>query len=131
MPPTTVLFYEEEEYDVPVLDWLERLKDKQAVAKLNERIERLEGQGFALGRPMAAPLRDQISELRARSGRVQFRILYCFHERRAILLHGLTKEGEVPDQDIKIALTRRRKLFDDPKQHIFDPMDEESESEEE
>ena len=113
MPRTDVVFYQEAEGDVPVLDWLKRLRrsDQQAYAKCIAAIERLADFGHELRRPLVDFLRDSIHELRVRKGRVNYRILYFFHGRGlAGLAHAITKEGEVPDTDIDRAV-RRRKAF--------------------
>jgi len=69
-------------------------------------------------RPHADLLRGGIHELRARHGRVHYRILYFFHGRSvALLAHGLTKEGKVPDADIDRALARKKAYRDDPETH--------------
>jgi phage-related protein len=67
---------------------------------------------------MADTLRNGIHELRARSGRVNYRLLYFFHGRMvAILAHSLTKEAAVPDADIDRAVARKRVFEDDPETH--------------
>lgn len=83
-------------------------------------IQQLRQQGHALRRPTADYLRDGIHELRFRMGRVQYRLLYFFHGRGvAVLVHGLTKEREVPRFDIERALTRRRAFVTDPERHTY------------
>ena len=53
-------------------------------------------------------MRDGIYELRARSGNINYRLLYFFHGQNvAVLAHGLTKEAEVPTADIERALERK------------------------
>jgi len=96
MPRTDVVFYQETEGDVPVLDWLKKLRrsDQQAYAKCIAAIERLAEFGHELRRPLADFLKDGIHELRVRKGRVNYRILYFFHGRDlAVLAHAITKEG--------------------------------------
>ncbi len=104
MPRTDVLFYQDEDGTVPVLDWLLDLVKRgqwRASAKCRELIRRLELLGFELRRPLADVLRDGIHELRARRGRVNYRLLYFFHGRNtAVLVHALTKKGKVPDVEI-------------------------------
>jgi hypothetical protein len=65
-----VVFYKEAEGDVPVLDWLKRLRrsDQLAYAKCIASIERLAEFGHELRRPLADFLRDGIHELRIRKG---------------------------------------------------------------
>lgn len=49
-------------------------------------------------------------ELRGREGRINYGILYFFHGKDvAILAQGLTKQGKVPDADIKRAIDRRKR----------------------
>ena len=113
MPRTEVVFYQEDEEDVPVLDWLKKLRinDQRAYETCVAAIERLSEFGHELRRPLADLLRDGIYELRIRKGRVNYRILYFFHGRNlAILAHALTKEDKVPKADIERTL-RRKKAF--------------------
>jgi phage-related protein len=110
MPATRVVFYQELDGAVPVFDWLKQLRkrDRRAFTKCRLRITRLEASGHELRRPEADYLRDGIWELRIRSGRVHFRLLYFHHrERVCVVAHGLTKQDRVPDRDIDIALARK------------------------
>jgi phage-related protein len=119
MPATDIAFYAEDD-TVPVLDWLEDLYrlDKKAAAECIARVRLLAQFGHELRRPHADILRDGIYELRAKRGRVQYRILYFFHGRNvALLAHALTKEDKVPAIDIHRAMERKRKYEQNPKQH--------------
>ncbi|MCW5777331.1 MAG: type II toxin-antitoxin system RelE/ParE family toxin [Phycisphaeraceae bacterium] len=123
MPETTVVFFKEADGKVPVRDWLMelRLRDRRGFAKCVERIQRLAALGHELRRPHADLLRDGIYELRARCGSVNYRILYFFHGRDAVVLaHGLTKEDRVPDAEIERALRRRRAFECTPALHVFE-----------
>ena len=72
------------------------------------------------GRLRADHLRNGIHELRAKSGRVNYRVLYFFHGRNvAILAHALTKEAEVPAAAIKRALERKTRYEKDPEGHTY------------
>src|SRR5580658_3745045 len=111
MPETHVVFYQEAGGQAPVVEWLQDLLDsnEQAWANCRARIELLVQFGHELRRPAADYLRDGIYELRAKQGRVQYRMLYFFHGRQvAILAHALTKEDEVPKVDIERALRRKK-----------------------
>jgi hypothetical protein len=56
--------------------------------------------------------------LRAKHGRVNYRILYFFHGRNvAVLASGLTKEGKVPDAEISRAVRRKKEFEQDPVRH--------------
>ncbi len=88
--------------------------------KLIARVERLEECGYELRRPLCAPLRDGIYELRARRGNVQYRILYAFVGQNIVLLsHGCTKEKEVPPKQISRAVRNRDKYVQDRKAHTY------------
>ena len=122
MPQTTIVFYKEEDGQVPVLAWLRALqrRDRRAYAACIARIQRLATMGHELRRPEADYLRDDIYELRARRGRVQYRILYFLHgQRLAVLAHALTKEGQVPPADVERAIRRKDAFAQDPENHSY------------
>src|SRR5260370_41495151 len=114
--------YQEDEEDVPVLDWLKelRLNDQGAYETCVAAIERLGEFGHELRRPIGDLLRDGIYELRIRKGRVNYRILYFFHGKNlAILGHALTKEGKVPKADIERAIRRKKAFETNPIKHSY------------
>ena len=126
MPSIGVCFYQEASGEVPVLEWLRdlRRRDRRAYAKCVARIERLAELGNELRRPEADFLRDGIYELRARKGRVQYRILYFFHGRDiALLAQALTKEGRVPAAAIDRAVRFKNAVEKDPSAHIYEEGD--------
>jgi hypothetical protein len=60
-------------------------------------------------------------ELRARMGKVQYRLLYFFcGPNMACLSHGLTKEGKVPEVDINLAVRRKELVQSSLKQYTAD-----------
>ncbi len=118
MPETTVVFYAEDDGSAPLLTWLDRQHSK-VQDKCLVKIERLAELGHELRRPEADFLRDAIYELRVRYARVNYRMLYFFHERKAVISHGLTKEKAVPDTDIDLAITRKGKFTRDPQKHTY------------
>jgi len=73
----------------------------------------LKRQGYKLQRPIAAPFRDGIHELRPKSGHVNYRMLYFYNDGMAVITHGLTKEKEVPDTDIEYAIRCRKLVIGD------------------
>jgi hypothetical protein len=122
MPRTEVIFCQENENDVPVLDWLKELRrsDQRAYESCVAAIGRLAESGHELRRPLADILRDGIYELRIRKGRVNYRILYFFHGRSfAILGHALTKEDRVPRADIERAIRRKKAFEANPAEHSY------------
>ena len=123
MPQTQILVFRSDDGTVPTLDWLEEVerRNRIAFAKCVQRIQQLESLGYEMRRPGADSLRDGIYELRARSGSVQYRLLYFFHGQNvAILSHGLTKEKNVPDKDIELAKKRRRLIQSNPDRYTAD-----------
>lgn len=120
MPQTTVYFYADRDGHCPVLEWLQGLeeRDPRAVDACIARVRMLASLGHELRRPNADYLRDGIYELRAKVGRVNYRLLYFFHGRTiAIVAHGLTKEREVPETDIARAIERKRRYEQSPEDH--------------
>jgi hypothetical protein len=94
MPRRFVVFYREPAGEVPVLDWLGKLRrsDRRAYETCVAAVERLAALGHELRRSLSDLLREGIRELRVRKGRVNYRILYFFHGRDlAILGHAITK----------------------------------------
>ena len=113
-----IIFYRERDNDVPFLEWFDQLPEKAKI-RCRARLKVLAVQGHSLRRPAADYLRDGIYELRARSGRVQYRMLYFFHGRTAVVIsHGITKQGAaVPPTEIERARRRKQTFEDDPPRH--------------
>lgn len=125
MAGVDVVFYCEAEA-VPVLEWLVdlRKRERRAFATCVVRIRRLAQLGYELRRPEADYLRDGIYELRARTGTVNYRILYFFHGRTAcVLAHGLTKRETLRDEDIERAIACRARFEADPEGHTYREWD--------
>ncbi|MBN2327582.1 MAG: type II toxin-antitoxin system RelE/ParE family toxin [Candidatus Omnitrophica bacterium] len=115
-----ILLYKEDDGTVPLLEWFDGLPDK-VLDKCTAKIERLEEKGHKLRRPEADYLRDGIYELRIRFQNVNYRILYFFHERIAVMLsHGLTKEKKVPPKEIDLAVRRKKKFEKAPDQYGYE-----------
>jgi phage-related protein len=120
MPRIAVYLYQEQSGEIPVLDWLRGLnrRNRKAVDACLVRVRLLQVLGHELRRPHADLLRGGIHELRARTGRVNCRILYFFHgQDAAVLAHALTKEDRVPDADIERAVQRKRRYEQEPEEH--------------
>jgi phage-related protein len=123
VPETRVVFYQEKEGEVPVLEWLMRLlkEDRKGYAKCVARIKQLAASGYELRRPAADYLRDGIYELRAKHKREQYRILYFFYGQNvAILAHAITKEkAAVPPIDIERAIARKHLFEENLEVHTY------------
>ena len=119
MPKTQVVFYQEEDGSVPVLEWLDTLPVR-AQDKCRVKIERRRDLGHELRRPEADCLRDGIYELRVRLQSQNFRILYFFHgTMAAVLAHGLIKEKKFPDRAITLAMRRKWEFTSEPVKHTY------------
>ena len=119
MPPTTVVIFKESDGSCPLLEWLDTLPAK-ARAKCIVRIERLKQAGHELRRPEADTLRDGIHELSARMGHVNYRILYFFHGKTAVISHGLVKQRGVPTGEIDRAVDRMLRFVRNPQAHTYE-----------
>ena len=123
MPETEVIFYQAPSGRAPVVDWLKQLKqkDRRGFAKCAALIGRLAQEGHELRRPAADYVADEIHELRARRGNVNYRLLYFFHRQGvAVLDHALSKEAEIPAADLKRALARKANFEADPEAHTYE-----------
>lgn len=110
MPITRVVFYQDDDKSVPVLEWLDSLPPK-AQDKCFVKISRLAELGHELRRPEADLLRDKIYELRVGLHGINYRILYFFYDGQvAVLAHGIIKEREVPSKEIDRAIERKQKF---------------------
>jgi len=119
MSKVKVLFYAEDDGSAPVDLWLEKLPKKVQAKGIN-RIYRLEEMGHKLKRPEADYLQDDINELRWSWRNVNYRILFFFFGREAVILaHGLTKENVIPKSDLNIAIKRKNLYLTNPNKHTY------------
>jgi hypothetical protein len=119
MPPSRVVIYCDADGEAPFIAWLLSLS-APAQDKVRLRAARLAELGHEIRRPEADYLRDGIYELRATVRGVQYRVLYFFHGREAVILtNGLTKEQRVPDKEIELALLRKRVFEGHPSKHTL------------
>ena len=119
MPRTLVIFYKEDDDSVPVLEYFQHIPE-QARYKLISRIQLLREKGHELRRPCCDYLRNDIYELRASYRNIQYRLLYFFYGREAVVVsHGLVKEKRVPDREIDLAVRRLAKFMKHPDRHSY------------
>jgi len=120
MRATRILFYQELDGSVPLIDWLEKLESKRAKAKCLALVKLLSVIGQELRRPRADTLRDGIRELRTEVSNVNYRILYFVYGNDCVVLsHGITKNSMVPDSEINKAIERRLLFRLNPDKHTF------------
>lgn len=122
MPQTKVLYYQEKGQTVPLLEWLETLVPN-AQERCVARLGRLEALGHELRRPEADYLGENIYELRAKHAGVNYRMLYFFHERTAVVIsHGFSKQqARVPPREIRLAVERKNRFEANSGGHTFRP----------
>lgn len=119
MSEVEVIFYKDLGERVPLLDWLDTLKPK-ALAKCRVKLARLKKLGHELRRPESDYLRDGIYELRVGLEGMNYRILYFFYGRAAVVItHGIIKERIVPLKDIDAAIDQKRKFQENPAIHTY------------
>ena len=118
MPRIEVILFAEEDRSCPLLRWLDSIPSK-AQDKCIVRIERLAEMGHELHRPEADYLRNKIYELRVAFTRIQYRMLYFFHEEKAVISHGLIKEKVVPPKEIDLAISRKELFAKEPDKHTY------------
>lgn len=53
------------------------------------------------------------------SQHVNYRVLYFFHDRIAVISHGIVKEGTVPPWEIDLAVKRKLRFAADPAKHTY------------
>jgi phage-related protein len=120
MPSTELVFFREIDGSTPFLDWFGGLQPR-VQDKCRVRLERLQQFGHELRRPEADYLRDGIYELRIGFHGKNYRVLYFFHGREAVVIsHGLEKEKAVPPKAIEVAIRRMEQFKSDPEKHTYD-----------
>mgnify|MGYP005733784151 CR=1 FL=1 len=113
MPYTEIIFFHNGRR-TPVLDWLQKLKkqDAQAYIKCKAKIKYLESFGYELRRPHVDYLENGIYELRIRMINVQYRILFFYYGKNAVILsNAITKYEKIPPIEIKRCI-KNRKIFE-------------------
>lgn len=103
-----VVFYEEENGDCPVEEFINSLDTKMR-AKMVGLLELLEEKGNQLREPYSKLLDDGIFEIRCTVGNNITRVLYFFYyEGKIILTNGFIKKTQkTPSGQIKLAKRRR------------------------
>jgi len=118
MPKIEVVLFVEDDGTVPLLNWLDFLPGK-AQDKCIAKIERLSAMGHELRRPEADYLRDGIYELRIALQGIQYRILYFFEGKQAVISHGLIKGSRVPPKEIDLAVKRKSQFSKNCLKHTY------------
>lgn len=87
--------------------------DKPERLQLGKAIQVLQMNGPALSMPYAGRLSGGLYELRERIGKVRYRIFYAFDGGRiVVLLHAVTKDQRVVQDDLALARRRLQDYFE-------------------
>lgn len=82
----------------------------QAYARTLRTIGLLVQYGHVLTMPHSKHVESRLWELRVR-GKQEVRLLYTFHNERAIILHGFVKKSQkTPASDLQLARNRKKML---------------------
>jgi len=121
MPQTKLHYFADDSGTAPVYEWLKALgmKDRKGLGNCLAKIRLLAEMGHELRRPHADFLRDGVYELRAKQGKVQYRILYFYHGQNvALLSNGFIKKGSaVPPTEIDKAIQRKKQYEQNSDKH--------------
>lgn len=106
----SAIFYRSANGNEPVRDWLLGLT-KKARKTIGTDIQTVEF-GWPIGMPVCRPMKDGLYEVRTNldDGRIS-RVLFCFHGRKVVLLHGFIKKSQqTPGPDLYLAKKRKREV---------------------
>lgn len=108
-----VIFYEKENGESPLYDFIEELSPKMK-AKIIGMLEILEERGNLLREPYSKHLDDGIFELRCQVGTDITRVLYFFfYQRKIILTNGFVKKTQkTPREQILLAKRYRNDFLE-------------------
>jgi phage-related protein len=117
MPAVGVIYYREGG-EVPMDGWLAQLPAAARDVCL-AHLRLLQRKGFELRRPLADFLADGIHELRVKWKGINYRMLYFFHGRQAVVVsHGFVKRrARVPESEMRRAMGRMTRFKADPAAH--------------
>jgi phage-related protein len=109
MSSWSIEWLEMETGNVPVLDWIRDMSEKEQGIVL-WHIDQLEHLGMEARMPLVRPLGDKLYELRIRAQGKNQRIAYfAASGRKFVLVHGFTKKQKTtPQREKEIALRRMR-----------------------
>jgi phage-related protein len=119
LPKIEVIIFAKTDGSSPFLQWLDmqpsKIQDKCIVF-----IERLKEYGYELRRPQVDYLKDGIYELRVIRHGINYRILYFFNKRQAIISHGFVKKTKkVSENEINTAINNRIKFLANTEKHTY------------
>lgn len=111
-----IIFYELENGNVPVADFIKSL-DKKMIAQVLKNIDLLKMSGYKLGLPHAKHIGNGLHELRMKSESGITRIFYFFYiENKIILTNGFIKKTQkLPKVELEIAIKYKKDYIEKEK----------------
>jgi phage-related protein len=108
-------FYCTDAGNEPVREWLKGLDEAQRRA-VGLDLQRVQFR-WPIGMPLCRPLGDGLWEVRtALSNGTISRVMICFYQGELYALHGFIKKTQkTPDEDLKLALKRKKEIENDQK----------------
>ena len=113
-----VRFYEDDQGEIPLLDYLEKVNEKE-ITKILNYIEVLRSNNGYLDEPYAKHVRGKIRELRVDFSANRHRIFYfTFIKQTIVLLHAFLKKTEkTPVQEIEKAENNLENVINNPQRY--------------
>lgn len=104
-----VVFYQSENNNEPVRDWLKSLP-REEMKKIGVEIKTVQF-GWPLGMPLVRKMEANLWEIRVKLEDKIARILFALEDKNMILLHGFIKKSQkTPKNELSIAKKRLANL---------------------
>jgi phage-related protein len=118
MPDVELVFYQEYAGATTFLDEFKKQPQKLQESIL-AKLKRVREEGYRVKMPTVERLEDGLCELRVKSERNNYRILFFFHNHRAILLPDIHRKDQrkLPRRIVEKALKQKAKFEADPYLH--------------
>jgi len=118
MPQIDVIFYRKANGRIPFLEGFSTIP-KVAQAGTIAGIEYLRQEGYLASRPTVGSLRDKIYEIRVQVERNEYRTLFFYWKKKAVLSHVFIKKTDnVPPGEIDRAIKHMKNMGDIPPKEI-------------
>jgi phage-related protein len=102
-------FYMSPVGNVPVREWLKSLS-RESNKEIGSNIKTIQ-ETWPIGKPLVGAFGNGLYEVRSTSGSNEYRVLFCFHKGKLILLHGFQKKSQkTPDNVVNLARNRKKEL---------------------
>lgn len=122
MPEIELIFFQEYAGAITFLDEFKKQPQKLQESIL-AKLKRVREEGYRVRMPTVEHLEDGLYELRVKSERNNYRILFFFYNQRAILLPDIHHKDQrkLPRRIIEKALKQKAKFETDPRSHSASP----------